>query len=77
MVNVNLQAQAMDATAKTYALLIGINEYDTSMLRPLRFAVADVLEFRELLRERFVDAGRLLFHPLFVSGDKAAQPSSH
>ncbi len=35
-----------------HALLIGVNHYETPDLRPLDFAVADVLEFREFLRGR-------------------------
>lgn len=35
-----------------YALLIGVNQYDTPSLRPLQFAVTDVVEFEELLRTR-------------------------
>lgn len=35
-----------------YGLLIGVNHYDSATLRPLRFATADVLAFRECLRSR-------------------------
>ena len=42
----------MNAHGNVYALLIGINDYESAAVRKLRFAVADVVAFRELLRER-------------------------
>ena len=42
----------MLATENLYALLVGINLYESRALRPLQFATADVLAFRELLRRR-------------------------
>lgn len=42
----------MSATGEVYALLVGINDYKCEAVRKLQFAVADVLAFREFLRER-------------------------
>lgn len=42
----------MPEAPECHALLIGVNQYETPDLRPLDFAVADVLEFREFLRGR-------------------------
>ena len=42
----------MADASKLYALLIGINDYDSQSLRSLQYAVADVLAFRDLLGER-------------------------
>jgi hypothetical protein len=33
-------------TGEVYALLVGINHYDSPGVRPLKYAVADVLAFR-------------------------------
>lgn len=37
---------------EVYALLVGIDRYECSAVRPLQFAVADVVAFRDLLRRR-------------------------
>jgi uncharacterized caspase-like protein len=42
----------MSTAGEVYALLIGINDYECEAVRKLQFAVADVLAFREFLRER-------------------------
>lgn len=42
----------MSTSSNLYALLIGINDYEDESVRKLRFAVADVLAFREWLGER-------------------------
>jgi hypothetical protein len=42
----------MSAAGEVYALLIGINDYERDSVRNLQFAVADVLSFREMLRNR-------------------------
>ena len=55
-----------------YALLIGINGYEQEAVRPLQFAVADVLAFKELLGERMgLDDQNciVLTHPVTGQGD--------
>lgn len=42
----------MSVRGRVYVLLIGVNEYASRAVQPLRFAVADVLAVRELLRRR-------------------------
>ena len=42
----------MSASGNVYALLIGINDYESEAVRRLQFAVADVLAFHEILGQR-------------------------
>ena len=43
-----------------YAFLVGISDYDPKQLKPLPYARADILEFRELLLETGYAAERIV-----------------
>ena len=61
----------MSAPGNVYALLIGINDYESESVRRLQFAVADVLAFHEILGQRLqlrAENCILLAHPSAGTG---------
>ena len=48
------------ASAENYAFLVGVSDYDTKQLRPLAYARADVLAFRDVLLDAGLDADNVI-----------------